>query len=179
MAELKNSILYISASPRKNSFSGAIAENILSEKSKKNPHIKIIKINTYQLNISPCSACNCCKEKGICVIDDDMQHIYNLLKSVDAIVISSPIYFSSLPGTLKNLIDRCQVFWWRKDVGEKKEAFIVLCSGRSYNGVFDGALKTLKHFFSVINFMYNEKNIICAENTDEKKEDDIINGLKN
>ncbi len=100
---------------------------------------------TGKLDIKPCSGDMGCwlKHPGECVIKDDMQKLYPLLREADAIVFASPIYNSSITSTLKSLIDRMlpigQPFIEIKDghtyqpnPEETKEKKVVLASSCSY-----------------------------------------------
>ena len=62
-------------------------------------------------NISPCRECCNCSKTGECIISDDMQEIYKLLIEADFIAVASPVFFTSVSGYLKAMIDRCQRFW--------------------------------------------------------------------
>lgn len=57
-------------------------------------------------HISPCDACGECTENGICVIDDDMQEIYQKLEESDGIVFGTPVYFINVSAQAKAVIDR-------------------------------------------------------------------------
>lgn len=83
-------ILAILGSPRKGN-----SEILLTEAIKhcdKNIH-EIIIINPCQLNISGCTACDGCKETGQCILRDDMDKVYPLLREAQRIIIASPIFF--------------------------------------------------------------------------------------
>jgi len=96
---------------------------------------EIIQINPCELNISGCNACNGCSTTGVCVIRDDMDRIYPLLKDSQRIIIASPIFFFSIPAQLKLLIDRCQCLWYEKYVlkrfnsNESRKALVILVGG--------------------------------------------------
>ncbi len=66
--------------------------------------------------IAPCRGCNSCSKTGACVVQDRMHEIYPLIDSADAIVVSSPVYFATVPAVLKALYDRCQPYWARRYV---------------------------------------------------------------
>ena len=59
-----------------------------------------------ETDIKPCIGCRKCVEKDRCVIDDDMQQIYNALKQADAVVLGSPIYMGQMSGQTKVFTDR-------------------------------------------------------------------------
>ena len=56
--------------------------------------------------IQPCEHCGACYTTGTCSIDDDMQAIYPQLLSADGIIIGSPVYFWSVTGQAKLMMDR-------------------------------------------------------------------------
>ena len=65
-------------------------------------------IDVYKLNIKPCVGCFACWKKtpGKCVISDDMSAVLEKIISADIIAWSFPLYYFSIPGGLKNVIDR-------------------------------------------------------------------------
>ena len=66
-------------------------------------------IQVQGLNITPCTAClSCLHQKiGECILDDDMDSIYQELKASDMLVLATPVYFDGMSGALKIAIDRC------------------------------------------------------------------------
>jgi len=128
------------------------------------------KIIIRDLQIAPCNSCGGCWEKGVCVIDDDMQKMYPKLVDADGIIVASPIYFMGVSAQLKAFIDRCQAFWARKyvlhlpirDEGRIAKGFFIATAARDLGeGLFTGAVKTIKAFFHVLDTKYMG-DILCA-----------------
>src|SRR5690606_38156007 len=71
----------------------------------------INKIYISRENISTCTGCNYCGTKGECIIKDDMIKIYDYIDNSDIFILASPLYFNTVNGITKNLIDRCQKYW--------------------------------------------------------------------
>jgi len=67
-----------------------------------------VRVISFQNNISPCVDCRYCWEHIGCAINDEMQDVYEYIKTCDNIVIASPIWFSSISGPLLNLTSRVQ-----------------------------------------------------------------------
>lgn len=65
-------------------------------------------IHVSSADIKPCRGCFTCwnQTPGACVIKDDMEEILAKRISADVIIWSFPLYYFSVPGGLKNLIDR-------------------------------------------------------------------------
>ena len=97
-------VLGINGSHRKESTTLFFLRKALSVCEKEGLETEVIEL--WDKEIKPCTVCNVCKTKFECLIQDDMQEIYRKIKSVDAIIIASPVYFSLVSGKLKNLIDR-------------------------------------------------------------------------
>ncbi|MBI9104512.1 MAG: flavodoxin family protein [Spirochaetales bacterium] len=91
-------------------------------------------IHAYDLKISPCKDCRYCWHKRGCSEKDEMQEIYEKIDAADLIVFASPVYFHSITGPLKVLIDRLQVYWAGvlrddKDGEKEKLGAFLLCGG--------------------------------------------------
>ena len=128
------------------------------------------KIIIRDLQIAPCNSCGGCWGKGVCVIDDDMQKMYPKLVDADGIIVASPIYFMGVSAQLKAFIDRCQAFWARKYIlnlsiregGRTAKGFFIATAARDTGeGLFTGAVKTIKAFFHVLDAQY-VGDILCA-----------------
>lgn len=66
------------------------------------------------MNIKPCQDCGGCEKNGACIINDEMNDIYQAIGEADRIVLASPIFFFGLSAQAKIMIDRCQAFWCEK-----------------------------------------------------------------
>jgi len=66
-----------------------------------------VHVRAYALSIKPCVACGPDATPGYCIFHDDMDRVYALLERAHAVVVGSPIYFDTVSGPLKLLIDRC------------------------------------------------------------------------
>ena len=67
--------------------------------------------------IEPCTGCSMCiMNEGECVIQDDMQDIYEKMLESDAMIIGAPTYFFDISGVVKCFIDRIMAIFFR-DIG--------------------------------------------------------------
>jgi multimeric flavodoxin WrbA len=76
-----------------------------------------LSVHTFYLNlmnIKPCQDCGSCNATGKCIFQDDMEQIYDAIRSADRIILASPIFFFALSAQTKSMIDRCQSFWCEK-----------------------------------------------------------------
>ena len=165
----KLNITAIFSSPRENSFSASIAGDFLSAFQTLS-EININKIYVAKSNVSACIDCGICRCEYKCSIQDDMQHIIELIIDSDLVLIASPVYFSGVPAQLKMLIDRTQMLWMKK---QREEITIspkigVLCcvAGSNYKSVFTGTFITVKHFFNTVSASFDESESLLFENAD-------------
>ena len=93
-----------------------------------------IKSISFQNNISPCVDCRYCWKNIGCAIKDEMQDIYEHIKTCDNIVIASPIWFSSISGPLLNLASRVQSlfaagYFQKKQILLKEKKGVIIIVG--------------------------------------------------
>lgn len=59
------------------------------------------------LDIRPCNACMACrKEEEQCTIDDDVWPVYLKMKEADALILATPVYYSSVTGLMTSFKER-------------------------------------------------------------------------
>lgn len=79
--------------------------DVALEEAKENG-ILVDKILLRDKTIGPCDGCMGCVKTGKCVIEDDAQEIYNKMLVSDGIIWATPVYFWSMTGQTKTLMDR-------------------------------------------------------------------------
>jgi len=153
---------------------------------------EVILIDAYrEKNIRACVDCRYCwKVKG-CSIKDDMQEVYKHLDEADNLVFASPVYFHSITGELKSVIDRLQVYWtgyFRKDRPEsyiRKGAYILVGGAKLFEGQFEGSEIVFKGVLDdmsaecVGKYLYSDSDHVDAKDNPEvlKAVEEIANKL--
>lgn len=94
----------ISGTPRKKGNSEILLRSALKPFKKDEWNVKVFLLS--ELAIKPCNACESCRETGTCIINDDMQRIYNAFRWCNAIIISSPVYYRNVSAQLLSVFDR-------------------------------------------------------------------------
>jgi len=97
-------ILIVSASPRKNSNSEALALAFARGAREAGHEAELISLRGRTINF--CRGCFVCQEKQRCVIRDDADTICQKALEADALVFATPIYYYEMSGQLKTLLDR-------------------------------------------------------------------------
>ncbi len=143
-------IIGIVGSGRKNSNSRKLLENALGTLKQNGFETELIDV--LDLNFSGCIECNECRKSGECALDDDLTPIYEKIAQADGIIISTPVYFYSLPGQIKLLIDRFQALWVRRYVlniqpDRRRFGGLISIAGSNGNKVFDGVIFPIKYFY--------------------------------
>ena len=83
-----------------------------------------------------------------------MDEVYQLLEEADNVVLASPMYFHSVTGKFKSLIDRFQVYWAghvRNDMPEKplrKGAILMVGGAPSFPNQFLGGELVMKNLLN-------------------------------
>jgi putative NADPH-quinone reductase len=127
-------------------------------------------IAVVNLDFEACKEMFFCKEHETCIMDDDMQQMYEKIKSADSIILATPVMTMGIPGKLKSFIDRFQVFFMAKylrssplvdkdRIGRRRGLFICI-SGMAVPEVFVGAKLTVQAFFDIIDCQYSDELLI-------------------
>lgn len=67
---------------------------------------EVEKVFLHDLKIGHCVACYGCRETKKCVKKDDMEVLLEKMTEADVLVLATPVYFYSMDGMLKTMIDR-------------------------------------------------------------------------
>lgn len=97
-------IVGLMCSPRKGGNTEILLEECLRSSRDMGAFTELIPVN--EKDIKPCQGCFSCQNTGQCQIQDDMQEIYKKLLEADGIVFATPVYFWSMTGQAKVLLDR-------------------------------------------------------------------------
>jgi len=99
-------ILAFSASPRSQSNSDLLLDQIVAGSRQAGAHVT--KVRLSELAIGPCHACNHCRTQAepTCVLQDDMVPLLAQLRAADAYILAAPIYFFGAAAQLKVFLDR-------------------------------------------------------------------------
>ena len=80
------------------------------------------RFDAAMMNVGGCRACETCFKSGkACSFDDDFNTIAPHILEADDIVFAMPVYWYSIPGQIKNVIDKIYSFCVAgKDVAGKR-----------------------------------------------------------
>jgi multimeric flavodoxin WrbA len=106
---MSKKVLVLPGSPRKHGNSDLLCDQfVLGAREAGNEAEKIV---LRDKKIHFCTGCGVCVEKGAYVQKDDMAEILQKMIAADVIVMATPVYFYTMNGQMKTLIDRtCPVY---------------------------------------------------------------------
>jgi len=157
-------VVAVYGSPRKSGNSSILLDRFLDGVTEAaglaDRRLNIKKIITANLNISPCKECRECSKTGECIIEDAMQQVFDDLIEADFLAVASPVFFTTVPGCLKALIDRCQRFWSlkyehkKRVVNKDRGGIFISTAGSDSKDIFNCPRKVIRSFFDVLYVNY-------------------------
>ena len=154
---MSNSHLIISGSVRNEGKCHALACELQScfekQAKSKNENAPYCFSFANNIDIDPCLACDCCKFKDGCIIEDDMQGLYSKIENSTSLSLISPVYFAGPSAQLKALLDRLQPYFWQEVRFQQKrpaELFVVGDGGDPHG--FEPLVGIVKSALSVAGF---------------------------
>ncbi|MBS6398045.1 MAG: flavodoxin family protein [Clostridiales bacterium] len=138
--------LIITGSPRKKGHTRELAEYLAERLEGETEFLSL----DNRRDIMPCRDCRYCFTHAECAIKDSMQEVYQKLDGADRIVFTAPVYFYNIPGSMKAVLDRLQVYWAAIVRGDRrpadKKGGIILVGGAPESPrQFDGAVQTFRY----------------------------------
>ena len=98
-------VCIVNSSPRMNGNCEVLCQQFSNGAKDAGHKVEVIQLREKEIH--PCVGCYGCRNTHTCVSKDDMQDILSKLLEADVIVLATPVYFYSLSGQMKVMIDRC------------------------------------------------------------------------
>jgi len=138
-------VLLINGSPRKDGNTSIAISEIASTLQKEGIETHTVQIGNKA--VQGCIACNKCDELGRCIFKDQLYtEIREQLKTSDALIVGSPVYYAGPNGSLCALLDR--VFYSCSELLQyKPAASVVVCRRGGASAAFD----RLNKYFTISN----------------------------
>lgn len=178
-------IIGIIASQRKEGNTAFIVNKILEGAKEQGAQTSTFSFS--DLDIRPCCGCWACHngDQG-CVINDDMQKIYDALEYADAIVLGSPIYMGQMSAQGKIFTDRLFARFsprfspFFKENAVKQKLILSFNQGNPDAGLFKSYIDYTKHMFEVLEFDAEEVPVVTGlRNGPVHEREDLCTSLKN
>jgi multimeric flavodoxin WrbA len=133
-------IIGISSSPVKGGNTETALKAVLEKARERGAQVELVRL--YELDVAPCDGCDACVSGGGCVIDDEGKALMERAEAAQAIVFGTPIYWYTVSGVLKNLIDRTYYAYHHKAMAGKRVVALMV----QHSSGADEALSLFKHW---------------------------------
>ena len=149
-------VMVVIGSPRKRGNSSVLAKRVAA--GAKAGGAKVETFSLHEMNIKPCTACDACRKnpKIDCVIQDDMRILYPKLKSADAIVIASPVYWFTVSAQTKLFMDRWYGLGGDEGYALAGKRFGIVLAYAGEDPFVSGAVNALRMFQDAFRFVEAE-----------------------
>ena len=165
-------ILGLSGSPRRGGNTELLLDRALEGAKERGADVE--KLVLSDLKLHPCRHCDGCARTGLCVIEDDMQELYDRFRTLDALILSAPVFFMGPPAQTKSMMDRCQSLWVAKYVlkrplvegGTKRKSLLLSVGGSTRPHLFRPLKTIVQAVFATLDVAYG--NDLCFAGVDQK-----------
>ena len=162
-------VLLINASPRKEGsntlrLARAFVDGVRQEATEQGQTVDVREVVVASLDVKPCRGCFACwkSKEGRCVIKDDMAAFLDDRLWASMVVWSFPLYYFSVPGELKVLMDRQLPLLMpqitsredgvgdskhevRYDLSKQQQVVVSTCGFYTAEGNYDGVASLFNH----------------------------------
>ena len=164
---MKN-ILIISTSLRNNSNSYILATKFYEGAKEAGNNVELISLQNK--NISFCKGCFACQKLGKCIIKDDANEIVEKMLNADVICWATPVYYYSISGQMKTLIDRANSLYSSKY--KFRDVYLLLTATENEEYTKDGAIKATQGWVDCFDDVVLKDTLFVGDVTDPN---DILN----
>jgi multimeric flavodoxin WrbA len=125
---VNKNVLVLSSSSRRGGNSDLLCDQFISGAQETGHHAEKIFLKDKKINY--CTGCGTCIDrKGKCSQKDDMAEVLDKMVAADVIVMATPVYFYTMCGQMKTLIDRTCARY--TELSNKQFYFIVTAADNS------------------------------------------------
>jgi multimeric flavodoxin WrbA len=121
-------VIVLSSSPRRGGNSDLLCDQFTAGALESGNDVEKIFLRDKKINY--CTGCGTCIDrKGKCSQKDDMTEVLNKMVEADVIVMATPVYFYTMSGQMKTLIDRTCARY--TEISNKEFYFIITAADES------------------------------------------------
>lgn len=132
---MSKKVLIITSSLRNNSNSGEMADAFMKGAVAAGNQVEIISLAGKHIEF--CKGCLACQKTKICVINDDTIEIVEKMLNSDVLVFASPIYYYSIAGQLKTMLDRANPLY--PSEYKFRDVYFLSCAAEDHEETVVGA----------------------------------------
>lgn len=83
-------------------------------------------VELYDIRLGPCRSCDGCSASGRCSLRDGFTTLAQQLVAADLLIFATPVYWFSVSGVMKTLMDRTQSLWHGRQLRGRAGAALVV-----------------------------------------------------
>lgn len=150
-------VLVLSSSPRRGGNSDLLCDEFLRGAREAGNEAEKLSLRDLQINF--CTGCGVCNRTHRCVQKDDMAAVLEKMVRADVLVLATPVYFYSLCGQMKTLIDRTVPRY--TEIADK-DVYYIMTSADTDAHAMDRVLEAFRGFTLDCLPGAREKGIVCG-----------------
>lgn len=137
---MSKKILIVSSSPRKGGNSETLAASFAKGALDAGHSVETVYLR--EKNFGFCKGCLACLKVGHCVINDDAVEVAAKMHDADVLVFATPVYYYSVSGQLKTMLDRANPLY-DSDYAFTK-VYLLATAAEDAPYVVEGAVKAVQ-----------------------------------
>ena len=137
---MKKNILILSTSPRKNGNSEMLAREFARGAEEAGHNVELLSL--HDKTIGFCKGCLACLKAGHCVIKDDAAEIAAKMHDADVLVFATPVYYYSVSGQFKTMLDRANPLFGTDYAFTK--AYLLATAAENEAATVEGTVKAVQ-----------------------------------
>ena len=137
---MSKKVLILSSSPRKGGNSETLAAAFAKGAREAGNQVETVSLREKRVGF--CKGCLACLKLGHCVIKDDAVEIADKMHDADVLVFATPVYYYSVSGQLKTVLDRANPLFGT-DYGFTK-AYLLATAAEDEPETVEGTVKAVQ-----------------------------------
>lgn len=138
-------VLILSSSPRRGGNSDLLCNEFLRGATEGGNHVEKLFLKDKKINY--CTGCGVCVNQKSCPQKDDAAEVLEKMVAADVIVMATPVYFYTMCGQMKTLIDRCCA---RYTAMSNKEFYLIITAAEDNQPNMERTADTFQGFFDCL-----------------------------
>ena len=137
---MSKKVLIVSSSQRKHGNSETLADAFANGAREADHSVETVRLREKQIGF--CRGCLACLKLGHCVIQDDAVEIAAKMHDADVLVFATPVYYYSVCGQLKTMLDRANPLFGSNYAFT--EAYLLATAAEDGRSAFEGTEKAVQ-----------------------------------
>lgn len=159
-------VLGFAGSPRVGGNSDILLDEVLAGAAAAGGEVEKVQLN--RLSIRPCQACESCRtQPQRCVVNDDMQGLYDKLNEADVWVLATPVYWWGPSAQLKLMVDRWYGLPEKREHLTGKRAALVVTLGDDDHRTAQPTVQMFSDAFAYLRMDLAEPLVVTASERGE------------